>query len=78
METRNQKLIREILGDDEEGSDTSLQAQTLRRARSQEPPTTLTPFEWEQWYREHGVPESHRRAQAAPPRRSWWRRLLRR
>jgi len=76
METRNQRLIRELLDEREEPSDTSLRAQSLRRAQSEEPPRTLTPFEWEQWYAEHGVPESHRRGAPPPRRRPWWRRLL--
>lgn len=74
-ETRNQKIIREILGDEEAPSDTSLRAQTLRRARSQTPPRTLTAFEWEQWYAEHGVPAEHREQPVKnPPDRPWWRR----
>lgn len=76
MATRNQKRIREILGEEETASDTSLRAQTWRRAQGASPPRTLTPFEWEQWYAEHGVPESHRRE--LPAKRAWWRRLLRR
>lgn len=77
METRNQRLIRELLEEREEPSDTSLRAQSLRRAKANEPPRTMTPFEWEQWYAEHGVPEGHRRRQREP-RRPWWRRLFRR
>jgi hypothetical protein len=58
METRNQRLIRQILNEKDDSADTSLQAQALRRARSGEAPRTLTPFEWEQWQAEHGVPPS--------------------
>jgi hypothetical protein len=76
METRNQRLIRELLDEREEPSDTSLRAQSLRRARSEEPPRTMTPFEWEQWYAEHGIPAKHRRPPAPTKRRPWWRRLL--
>jgi hypothetical protein len=78
MTTRNQRRIREILGEQEEASDTSLRAQSLRRATSGEAPRTLTPFEWEEWYAEHGVPATHRRieADARKERSGWWRRLL--
>ena len=54
METRNQKLIREILHEKEESSDTSLQAKAFDRAMSGKVPRTLTPWEWEEWYAEHG------------------------
>jgi len=77
METRNQRLIRELLEEREEPSDTSLRAQSLRRAKANEPPRTMTPFEWEQWYAEQGVPEGHREARRGP-RRSLWQRLFQR
>lgn len=51
--------IRRILGDKEESTDHGLGAKSLRRAISGDVPTTLTPYEWEQWYAEHGVPEGH-------------------
>jgi len=40
----------------------------------------MTPWEWEQWYKKHGVPESHRRAATAaagapPAGAGWWHRL---
>ena len=53
-------------------ADTSLRAKSLRRALDKEVPNTLTPYEWEQWYAEHGVPQSHKKRQSMP-RRSWWR-----
>jgi len=57
METRNQKLIRQILGDGEdEASDHSLSGRAFERAMAQELPTTMTPWEWEQWYDIHGRP----------------------
>jgi hypothetical protein len=76
METRNQRRIREILGESEQVPDHSLRGHALRRARSEEAPRTLTAWEWEQWYAEHGVPERHHTGPSknrAPP---WWRRLL--
>ncbi len=89
METPQQRKIREALngpsnadsgahaGSEPEG-DTSLQAHALEHTDPDYIPKTLTPHEWEQWYAEHGVPESHR--QAAPPApaaASFWQRLLR-
>lgn len=57
----------------EERLDNSLQGKSLQRASLETPPTTLTPHEWEQWYRDHGVPRSHR--QRAPRPRGWKRWL---
>ena len=51
--------IRRILGDKEESTDHGLGAKSLQRAVSGSVPTTLTPYEWEQWYAEHGVPDVH-------------------
>ena len=51
--------------------DNSLRGSSMRRAVQQEIPTTLTPYEWEQWYLEHGVPEAHRKVDS-PPARRWW------
>ena len=68
--------IRQLLGDKEERADTSLRSKSLKRATVKEPPTTLTPYEWQQWYQEHGIPSSHRR----PARRvalPWYKRLFR-
>jgi hypothetical protein len=68
--------IRRLLGDEEESSDTSLRAKSLARALEETVPTTLTPHEWEQWYAEHGVPDSHNNAKTAHAL-PWWRRWLR-
>ena len=58
---------------DENGcTDTSLHAKSLQRALDLEVPKTLTPYEWEQWYAEHGIPQSHKRDEPIP-RRNWWR-----
>ena len=59
-ETRNQRRIREILGEAEPEQDHSLRAQAMDRATSERVPKTLTPWEWEQWYAEHGAPPAHR------------------
>ncbi len=49
----------------------SLRSKALRRAMHETLPKTLTPYEWEQWYAEHGVPESHRDGRPAG-RKRWW------
>jgi hypothetical protein len=68
------KRIQRLLGDEEASSDHSLQAQSLKRARGETPPHTLTAYEWEEWYKEHGIPPAHRRS---PEKRApWWRRLI--
>ena len=51
--------IRHLLGEKEESTDHGLGAKSLRRALSGDVPKTLTPYEWEQWYADHGVPEGH-------------------
>lgn len=78
METRQQRLIREIVDGPGESADTSLRRQAQRHTDENYVPRTLTPHEWEQWYADHGVPRSHRgddrpEQPAAAPR---WRRLL--
>ena len=67
------KLIKEILGETEPSADTSLRGYSLRRAEQKKPPKTLTPFEWEQWYAENGVPASHRPTEAAAIEPIWQR-----
>lgn len=89
MTTSNQKRIDDILGkgksNGEEEIDKSLSAQAYERATSGEPPTTLTPWEWEQWYAEHGMPEkfkedgsgqtsSTKEKETAKP--VWWKRIF--
>ena len=63
--------IRKILGEQDKSADTSLRAHSMQRALKKKVPTTLTPYEWEQWYAEHGVPDSHRE-NGDRPRRAWW------
>lgn len=60
---------------DERGKcDNTLRGKALERATKAMVPTTLTPFEWEQWYAEHGVPDAHLNKEAEGG--AWWRRLL--
>lgn len=66
--------IRKIVGEEEAPSDTSLRAQSLHRALQQKVPKTLTPYEWEQWYAEHGVPDGHKTDESGTARR-WWRQF---
>ena len=68
METRQQRLIREALERDSKKSDqeeeapkASLQDISLEHTEPDYLPRTLTPFEWEEFYEEHGVPPEHRR-----------------
>jgi hypothetical protein len=74
MAVDHDKIAR-ILGEEGATADTSLRAKSLQRASGASIPHTLTPFEWEQWYAEHGVPDSHRKDRACNAT-SWWRRLL--
>ncbi len=76
MTHRHQDLIDRINNDAPEPSDNSLQQKALERATGNKVPTTLTPWEWQEWYAEHGVPDSHKPRDAAAPRRSWWQRLF--
>lgn len=71
---RNSKRIAQLLGEEEQASDHSLQAHSLKRALSASVPRTLTPYEWEQWYEQYGVPESHKKP--IEDTVSWWQRLL--
>ncbi|MFT4613283.1 MAG: hypothetical protein ACI9NT_000421 [Bacteroidia bacterium] len=52
-----------------EDVDNSLRGRAMQRALGQQVPTTLTPHEWEQWYKEHGMPEAHRQTDKPPVRR---------
>ena len=65
--------IKRLLGEKEAVSDNSLRAKTLQRALGKTPPRTLTPYEWQQWYADHGVPDSHTPGRDKPP---WWKGLL--
>lgn len=67
----NHGSIRKILAQQDARADNSLRAKSLDRALSSRLPNTLTPYEWEQWYAEHGVPESHVRKETSP-KKSWW------
>ena len=88
METPQQRKIREALNrpsatdsdaiaNSEPEGKTSLQAHALDHTDPDYIPKTLTPHEWEQWYAEHGVPESHRRSRKHEPATpSLWSRVL--
>ena len=67
----NHRSIRKILAQQDARADNSLRAKSLDRALGSRLPITLTPYEWEQWYAEHGVPESHVRKETNS-KRSWW------
>jgi hypothetical protein len=71
------KRIREILGEREEESDTSLRGNSMRRAVNGNLPRTMTPFEWEQWYAENGMPKEHRAAQDGAIKAKRWARVKR-
>ncbi len=72
MAVSRERAINNALDVSGERGDSSLQAQSLRRARSQTPPTTLTAWEWEEWYARHGVPEAHRRRETG----AWWTQFV--
>jgi hypothetical protein len=76
MTHRQQQLIDELVGEDTADSDHSLRGKALERAVGDKVPTTLTPWEWQEWYAEHGVPDSHRKPGTKPRKSAWWRRLL--
>ena len=79
METRQQKLIREApekepstAQNDHADSaaaehNASLRDQALKHIDERYVPKTLTPFEWEEYYKRMGIPSSHRQAASKPP-----------
>ena len=69
----NNARIRSLLEGKEKDKDSSLRGNALRRATARQVPTTLTPFEWEEWYQENGVPESHINVEISDKRTPWWR-----
>ena len=89
METRQQRLIRQALEhgtpaskrkpEEPETPAVALRDQSLAHTADDYVPKTLTPHEWEQYYREHGVPESHRASSPATADESkpgWLSRLF--
>ena len=66
--------IARLLDEKEEATDHSLRAKSLDRAMKMKVPATLTPYEWEQWYAEHGIPQTH--LEASKSSTPWWRKLL--
>ena len=69
METRQQRLIRRALESDEKRGSTSpnasLQDKAVQHTDKNYVPRTLTPYEWEEYYEQHGVPTSHVRDEAS-------------
>ena len=61
-----------LLASKEERSDNSLRGKALKRALQKTTPKTLTPYEWEQWYAEHGVPPSHTNVSEPKRAKPWW------
>lgn len=58
-------------------ADNSLRGKAIWRALRHQVPKTLTPYEWEAWYAENGVPEAHSRAENELSSRwrkfkAWW------
>ena len=68
----NDASIRKIPGEQGQQADTSLRGHSLQRALGRQVPKTLTPHEWQQWYAEYGVPDSHKGG-SNKTRRSWWK-----
>ncbi|MFT4520979.1 MAG: hypothetical protein ACI9JM_003389 [Halioglobus sp.] len=64
--------IDRIVADPDERIDHSLRGHSLQRALQQDVPKTLTPYEWQEWYELHGVPEAHAPKKPAT-RQRWWR-----
>lgn len=73
----NRGRIDRILDEEGPTADTSLRAKSLSRASGAHVPRTLTPFEWQQWYALHGVPEEHQQ-HVSDVSTSWWNRFFRR
>lgn len=64
-------------GDSQQNADNSLRGKALSRALDGELPRTLTPYEWEQWYAEHGTPVAHCQAGVDEPKSpSWFHRVV--
>ena len=77
MAVSKDRIINEALDVAGKRGDPSLRAQSLRRALEQRPPRTMTAWEWEEWYAQHGVPAVHRRGvSGSPAATGWWSRLL--
>jgi hypothetical protein len=72
--TDRKALIDDILEAKEESIDTSLRGKALSRATSSAVPKTLTAWEWEEYYRTHGRPDTHIKASDASTT-GFWQRL---
>ncbi len=72
MAVSKDRIINEALDVTGKRGDPSLRAQSLRRALEQRPPRTMTAWEWEEWYAQHGVPATHRQAASQQPATDGW------
>ena len=72
---RHQQLIDKLLDQNGQHSDHSLRAKALNRALSGKVPRTLTPWEWQDWIEQNGVPDWPD-DEAPGPKKPWWRRWL--
>ena len=70
---RRDELIDKILSkDDEPAADHSLRGRSLRHTEKDYVPKTLTPYEWLEYYEQHGVPESHKNIDNPLPQKTHW------
>jgi hypothetical protein len=67
MAGRRRRLVAEPLDEIGQLTDHSLAKKAWDRAQSGKLPRTMTPWEWEQWYAENGIPNAHRDLEARPP-----------
>jgi len=58
MSNQKDQTIKNVGPDTVKAPDSSLDAKAFDRAMSGKVPRTMTAWEWEQWYAEHGKPES--------------------
>ena len=72
MDRQKEKLAA-LLAPNEERSDNSLRGKALKRALQKTTPKSLTAYEWEQWYAENGVPQSHINRSAPDRVKPWWK-----
>jgi hypothetical protein len=68
----NKTKLAALLASKEESTDNSLRGKALQRALQKTTPKTLTPYEWEQWYAEYGVPPSHTNVSEPKRAKPWW------
>lgn len=80
--SRHEELIKKILNEDEKSAEdpiNTLRAHSFDHLSDDYLPKTMTPYEWLEYYEQHGVPESHKQQvepTAKPAKRPWWQRLF--